>query len=152
DGHAAILRNTFTDPYATTLWVWLKVLLADLFKRVDVFFQRRLREFFRKLFFEPALQSIQLCSESLDRLVLLVIVGPIDVERSLDARFEQQRDSGLRTDLRLLPPQKPGRAMNDLASGVSQQVEGVFDATSSLQRSRVHPYAKSLRQLSPIET
>src|SRR4029078_4691817 len=72
-------------------------------------------------------------------------IAPVEIEPCLDARCEQQRAAGLATHAVFLPLQQLRDARDDLASSVTQQVDGVFDAACTPERARVHGDAKSLR-------
>src|SRR5690606_11431133 len=78
-------------------------------------------------------------------------IVPVDVESLLHARLQEERDPSLSADLLRLPSQQLRGARHNIAGGVGEEVEGVLDAPSSFQRTRIDRNAEGLLERARVE-
>ncbi|MNC84549.1 hypothetical protein D3C83_01050 [compost metagenome] len=97
------------------------------------------------------MQRIELTREGLDRRGLLDGIVPVDVERALDARLDEQGNARLPAHLLFFPPEQAGHTADDISRRMGQQVERVLDPASALERTRIDRHPQRLRQLARVK-
>lgn len=86
---------------------------------------------------EPVLQVFQFDDEDLHRRGLLDRVAPVTVERRFHARPDEQGRARLSANPLRRPVQQVGGALDHLARGVREQVDGVLHVTAGVFAGRV---------------
>src|SRR3984893_12119423 len=115
DRDASIFGDAIANAPPAALGIRLQILRADLHERLEMFLERRLGDFLGQAARDPHLQRVQLTQERLDRLSLLDRVVPVDIERPLDTRLQEQGNARLRTHALVGPPEQAGRTPDDAA-------------------------------------
>ena len=150
DRDPPVFGHPLPQPHAA-LGRGLHVLRLHLRQRLDVSIQRRVLDFLGAPLRHPRGEAVELHAEPRESLLLGVGIIPIDVQRRLDTGAEEQRSTRLATHLfegRLEPYR---HALGDLATGMTEQVDGVLNPPGPGQRAAIDRHAKGLGELAPIE-
>ena len=152
DRHASILGDTAANAGATAaVRVGLEVLFAQLRQHREHIGQRRPRGVSTEFVADPALETVDLCDEFLDRSGLLFRVVPVDVESALRAARGERRRADLGCELLRFAARERRGALEQFARCMAEQIEGVLDATRTRERTRVDRKSHGLRQLLEVE-
>src|SRR5690606_27180477 len=111
------------------------------------FQQRRLAGLIGEVLLHVVEQPTELRDQPVEGAPFLLRVGPIRVERSLRARLEDERDPRVACDRLDVLAEKLGDAANQITSGMTEEVDRVFDTRGALQGLRVDRDAERLREL-----